>query len=193
MMKLPIILASTLPRRRDILKRAGVKFEVVDSGYEEDMTLNLKPRALVKYLALGKARAVLGRVKTGLIIGGDSFVVLGNKILGKPKNAAEAKKMLQQISGKKVAVLSGLAVVDADSGRSVSGVSESYFWFKKLSAREIADYIVTGEPLDKAGAFAIQDIGAAFIKKSSGDFWAAMGLSVYELNKLLKKFGRKII
>jgi len=188
-----IILASTSPRRKEIFQKTGLKFQVASSRYEEDMTARKNPKALAKFLSLGKAQSVVGRFKNAIIISADSFVVLNNKFLGKPKSKAEAAKMLRKVSGKTLLIITGYSIIDTSSGKKESKAVETKLYLKKLSEKTIQNYIKTGEPLDKAGAFAIQGIGATLIKRIEGDFLGAMGLPLYELSISLKKFGIEIL
>jgi len=188
-----IILASTSPRRKELLEKLGLPFEIIPSDYEEDMNLDMHPLELAKFLSLGKAQAVAGKNVSSLVIGADTFVALGEKLLGKPKNIEEAKNMLREISGQMVSVITGFTLIDSDTGQTVSEVVETKIYIKKLSDEEIDNYIKTGEPLDKAGAFAIQGVGAVFIEKIEGDFLATVGLPLFALANRLKEFGIKVL
>ncbi len=188
-----IILASTSPRRKELMEKLNLKFTAVSSDYEEDMTLKLKPLQLAKTLSTGKALAVVKKYPNHIIIAADTFVALNDKLLGKPHTKETAKKMLKQISGKAVSVISGLTVIDTSSGRKISQAVETKVYIKKLSDQEISGYIKTGEPLDKAGAFGIQELGAVIIKKIDGDFFNVVGLPLFVLSETLKKFGIKIL
>ncbi len=188
-----IILASTSPRRKEILKKTRLKFKTVASDYEEDMSLKLSPKELAKKLSWGKANAVAKKYKNAIIIGADTFVVLKNELLGKPHIEIEAKKMLRKVSGKTLSIISGFTVIDSDSGKKISKAIETKVYIKKLTTREINGYVKSKEPLDKAGAFAIQDLGATFIKKIEGDYLNVIGLSLYELTKVLRKFGINVL
>jgi len=165
---------------------------MVPSDYEEDMTLALSPKELAKVLSLGKAKAVAKRYKDAIIIGADSFVVYKNKLLGKPHTADRAKKMLKQLSGKMNSVITGLSIVDTKSGRCISRAIECKVFLRKMTDREIDAYIKTGEPLDKAGAYAVQGYGSVFVKRTEGNFFTIMGLPIYELMQELKKFGVEV-
>jgi septum formation protein len=188
-----IILASTSPRRKELLKKLGIQFTIEASDYEEDMKKKMPPSSLAKFLALNKAKAVAKKHNSGIVIGADTFVVFGNELLGKPKNVAMARRMLKRISGKTLTVISGYAIIDAKTGKKYSDYSEAKVYIKKLSTKEINWYIKTKEPLDKAGAFAVQGYGAIFIKKIEGDFFSVVGLPIYSLVQALKKFSVNII
>lgn len=187
-----IYLASTSPRRKQLLEQIRLDFEVVSSDYEEDMTLKMEPKKLAKHLSNGKAIAVAQNYKNGIVIAADTFVVLRDKLLGKPHTANVAQKMLQQISGKQVSIITGFTVIDIKNKKKISKVSEAKVFIKKLTSKEINNYIKTGEPLDKAGAFGIQELGALIVRKVEGDYFATVGLPLYDLGQVLKKFGVEI-
>ena len=188
-----IILASTSPRRKEILSKIGLKFQVVASGYEEDMNLKMKPNKLAKFLSKGKAQDVAIRYSNALVIGADTFIALGDELLGKPHTELNAKKMLRKISGKAVSIITGLTVIDTKSKKTISKAVVAKAYVKKLTKSEIDNYVASGEPLDKAGAFAIQELGAVIVKKIEGDYFSAMGLPLYDLVQILEEFGIKVI
>lgn len=188
-----IILASTSPRRKELFGKLRSPFVVEASDYEEDMTLKMSPIKLAKFLSYGKAAAVAKKHKSGIVIGADTFVVFNDHLLGKPKNKMEAKKMLKKLSGKRVDILTGLAIIDIDSGKKINTIDVTKVFIRKLSSQEIDNYVASGEPMDKAGAFAIQGLGAVIIKRIEGDFMGAMGLPLFILAKELKKFGVNVL
>lgn len=171
------------------MEKLGVPFVIKPSEYEEDMKIKLPPKKLAKFLSLGKAKAVAKNNPNSIIIGADTFVVLGQNLLGKPRNESEAKAMLKKISGKTLSIITGLAILDSDTGKVISQSVETKIFIKKLSKSEIDNYIKTKEPLDKAGAFAIQGVGSLIVKKISGDYLGAIGLPLRALAEGLKKFG----
>lgn len=184
-----IILASTSPRRRELLERTGVSFEVVPSSYEEDMTLPMPPTELAQCLGRGKAIVVARQYPDAVVVGCDTFVVLENQIIGKPKTAEEAENTLRILSGRPHVVMSGLAVIhEARKKESVSCV-QTTVWFRSLSEKDIDDYVATGEPLGKAGSYAIQGKGGQLIEKIEGNYDNVMGLPVSTLIPILKDFG----
>lgn len=183
-----VILASTSPRRIEILQKSGLKFQAVASNYEEDMNSKLKPLELAKFLSYGKAQALINRFQNHIIIGADTFIVLGDRILGKPHTVSEARKMLRRISGRAVSVITGFTIIDTELRKKISKAIETKVFFKKLTGQEIDNYIKTKEPLDKAGAFAIQGLGAVFVRRIEGDYYNVMGLPLYDLIQALKKF-----
>lgn len=187
--KYKIILASTSARRKELFEKLRLPFTIEASDYEEDMTLKIPPLKLAKTLSYGKALAVAKKHKSGIVIGADTFVVFDNHLLGKPKSELEAVKMLKKLSGQRVDILTGLTIINIASGKKVSITDITKVYIKKLSKQEIENYVASGEPMGKAGAFAIQGLGAVIIKKIEGDFMGAMGLPLFILAKELKKLG----
>lgn len=184
-----IILASSSPRRKEIMKKLRLPFKAEESGIEENLALRMPPRALAKHLALRKAEAVAKRHKDAVIIGADTIVVLKGKVLGKPRNAADARNMLKRLSGATHTVITGLAIIDTKTGEKVSKAVETKVYFKHLADNEITGYIKTGEPEGKAGSYAIQGFGAQFVDKIEGDYYSVVGLPLALLSEKLKGFG----
>lgn len=191
-MKQKIILASTSPRRHELAKTMGLDFEIVPSNFKEDMNLKLSPKELVKELAYGKAADVAKRFNEGLVIGVDTIVVYKNKKLGKPKTNKEAFEMLKMLSGKSHEVYSGVAIIDAKTKKIIKDYEKTIVYFTKLSDKEIESYIHTGEPMDKAGAYGIQDLSSIFIKKIDGCYFNVVGFPIYLIYKTLEKFNVNI-
>lgn len=186
-MKQRIILASNSSGRKELLKQIGLDFEVIPSDYEENMNLKLSNNQLAKTLAMGKAEDVAHKIKKGIVIASDTFAVSQGKRIGKPKNKADAKKILKEISGKKVKIYSGIAVIDVSKNKKITDCEITDVKIKKLTPKEINGYIKTGEPLDKAGAFAIQGMGAVLIEKINGCHSNVIGLPLRNLYRNLKK------
>ncbi len=184
-----IILASASPRRREILEKAGLKFQVDASDYEEEMVSDLTPHQLARFLSREKAEAVARKYKNALIIAADTFIVFKGKIFGKPLTGTEAKRMLKTLSGKSHSVITGFTIMDTDGNKRLSRSVETRVYFKKMTMREIESYVKSGEPLDKAGAYAIQGLGAVIVKKIEGDYFNVMGLPLNALMESLKRFG----
>ncbi len=184
-----IILASASPRRREILEKTGLRFRVDESGCEEKITPGLSPRALARTLSRQKAGSVAAKYKSALVIGADTFIVLKSKILGKPHTAKEAIRMLKTLSGKVHTVITGFTIIDTERGRTISRSVKTRVYFKRLGSKDIEDYVKSGEPLDKAGGYAIQGLGAPLIEKIEGDFFNVVGLPLSALIKELKEFG----
>ncbi len=184
-----IILASASPRRKELLSLIDLKFKVHVSDYEEDLGLKLKPRELAKFLSLEKARAVAPKYNDAVIIAADTFIVFKGKLLGKPHTEKEALRMLTMLNGKLHSVITGYTVIDTRRGKRSSVAVETKVWFRKMTIDELRAYVKTGEPLDKAGAYAIQGIGSLIVKKIEGDYFNVIGLPVASLSATLKKFG----
>lgn len=186
-----IILASASPRRQEILKNIGLNFEIFASDADESkVNKNSVPvQIYVQELALLKASAVADKLKNkdALIISADTVVYLDGKILGKPKNDEDAEKMLSFLSGKCHSVFTGICVMDARTLKSICTAEETKVYFKELSQERIADYVKTGEPSDKAGAYAIQGMGSLLVQKVCGDFLNVIGLPVRKLCEVLEK------
>ncbi len=187
-----IVLASASPRRKEILSGAGIRFRVVPSDYEEILDHAVKPSVLAKHLSLQKAEAVAHRYKNALIIAADTFIVFRGKLLGKPHTQAEARRMLAMLNGKSHSVITGYTVLDTKTKKKISRSVQSKVWLRKMTPQEIRAYAQTGEPLDKAGAYAIQGRGAAIVKKIEGDYLNVVGLPLLDLMTSLRKFGVKV-
>ncbi len=171
------------------MERMGLEFQVVPSSYEEDMSLPMSPSELVKHLAMGKAEDIARRFSDELVVGADTIVVLGDEVLGKPHTKEMAEKMLKKLNGKKHQVITGLAIIHKDSNTIINEAMATSVFFKVLNDEQIRDYINTGEPLDKAGAYAVQGLGGALIEKVEGDYWNLVGLPASNLAEHLKGFG----
>lgn len=178
------ILASDSPRRKELLKLLLNEFEVIPSGIEENLPEGIKPEKSPEYLARLKAEDISARFPNATVIGADTSVIIGGKILGKPVNADGAREMLNLLSGKSHRVITGCAVCQDGKCRSFSCVTEVEFYM--LSATDIDWYISTGEPFDKAGAYGIQGKGALLVKKISGDYFNVVGLPIAELARFIK-------
>ena len=188
-----IILASASPRRKEILGTTGLKFDICVSDYEEDLSMKKEPHALARFLSGKKAEEVAHKYRNAIIIAADTFIVFKDKLLGKPHTAKEAAKMLNMLNGKAHSVITGFTVLDTGSKKLVSRSIETKVYFKKLTQKEIKAYVSTKEPLDKAGAYAIQGLGAALIEKIDGDFLNVVGLPLSALTEILKKFGINVL
>lgn len=183
-----IILASTSPRRKELLEKAGLVFEIVASDYEEDMTLPLSPSDLVKFLSRGKAESVALKFSDAIVIGGDTIVFLDDNVLGKPHTNKRAKEMLTMLSGKEHSVFSGFTIIDTFNKKIFSGVVEVKVKLRNISSDEIDEYIKTGEPLSRAGGYAIQTIKDTFVESMTGDYDSIVGFPITEIMKALKSF-----
>ncbi len=188
-----IILASGSPRRKELLEKIGLKFEVAVGDIEEDLHNGLPPHELAEKLSLEKARSAAAKYTDAIIIAADTIGVLEDKIIGKPHTAAEAKKMLSMLSGKMHLVITGYTILDTGTQKSVTKSVSTKVYFRCLTKAEIATYVKTGEPLDKAGAYAIQGLGALIVDKIEGDYYNVMGLPLSSLMESLKDFGVKAL
>ena len=188
-----IILASASPRRREILGITGLKFSVDASEYEEDMELGLKPHQLARFLSAEKAKAIASKYPNALLIAADTFIVFKDKLLGKPHTSEEARRMLVLLNGKAHSVITGFTILDTKTKKKLSRSVETKVYFRKMTGQEIESYVRTGEPLDKAGAYAIQGIGAVIVKKIDGDYLNVVGLPLNSLIEALKKFGVAVL
>lgn len=182
-----IILASTSPRRKQLLEQIGVEFTVEQPYFDEDVLLALPPNELVQAYARGKATDVAIRFPEAIVIGGDSMVLFDGKLMGKPKSEQEARDVLRMLSGKSNEILTGLAVMCKATGQEFVLMSSAKVYMAEISDEEIDEYIASGEPMDKAGSYAVQDRGARFIERIDGDYGAAVGLPVSQVWRLLKQ------
>lgn len=189
-----IILASGSPSRKRLLTQIlGNNFKVDVSDIEEKLNPRLKPRGNAEELSLQKAQAVAAKYKDAIIIAADTFMVIGDDILGKPKDKKDAKRMLLKLSGQMHKTVTGFTLIDTSSGKTITKSVETNVYFKKMSMREIDGYINTGEPMGKAGAYAMQGKGAMFIEKIDGSPSNVLGLPINALSEVLNKFGVNII
>ena len=184
-----IILASASPRRKELLEKIGLKFEVDASNCAEEIDPTLKPDEIVRRISITKAKSVATRHQNAVIIAADTIGVIGTKLLGKPHTAGEARKMLAQISGKSHDVITGFTVLDTAAEKIVTKTVTTKVYIKKLTKKEIDAYVQTGEPLDKAGAYGIQGLGAVIVEKIEGDYYNVMGLPLSALAEVLQEFG----
>lgn len=188
-----IVLASSSPRRKELLEKIGLKFTVDPSDYPEDCHGELSPEELVKSISLGKAMAVAKNYRDAVIIAADTIGVFKGKIIGKPHSAGAARKMLMNMSGKSHRVITGLTIYDTVTLKLITLTVETRVYFKKLTTEEVQNYVKTGEPLDKAGAYAIQGLGAVIVEKINGDYYNVMGLPLHALVENLKEFGVQVL
>ena len=182
------ILASQSPRRRELLSRLVSDFEILADDSEETLIPGEKPEQAVKRLAQEKAENVSKKTgKDALILAADTVVVLEGRILGKPKDEADAFYMLSNLSGNTHQVFTGMAVLDAKTGRCETAAEMTKVRFRKLSEEEILRYIASGEPMDKAGAYGIQEKGALLVEGIEGDYFNVVGLPLCRLGILLRE------
>lgn len=182
-----IILASKSPRRKELLSIITKDFEIEPAQGEEKADESLSPDLFVSALAENKAAEIAALHPEDIVIGADTIVAAGKEILGKPAYAEDAKRMLTLLSGTEHSVYTGVCVIS--KGEKYTFCEETTVRFYELSEEEIDDYIATGEPFDKAGAYGIQDYGALLVEGIEGDYYNVMGLPVGKLNKVLKEIG----
>ena len=181
-----VVLASASPRRLAILRQVGIEPEVCAVDIEEikELSGNMDEEALTVRNATMKAQAASEKYDDALVIAADTIVVLEGQIFGKPADEAEAKGMLSLLSGRVHQVYTGICLIDTRSGRSISGADICQVTFSRLSNQIIDEYVADGEPMDKAGAYAIQGKGALLVDKIDGDYYTVMGLSLTLLRQL---------
>ena len=176
------ILASRSERRKKLLKQLGLDFIVIDSNAEEINSNKVSPAKLVKINSVNKSRKVAKDFKNEIVIGSDTIVVLGKTVLGKPRNEKEAIKFLARLSDKKHIVYTGINLIDTKTSKELFTYEKTAVYFRKLSVEEIKHYVKNHKPLDKAGAYGIQDdFGCLFIKKIVGDYYNVVGLPLTNL------------
>lgn len=185
----PIILASRSPRRVHLMRLLGIPFVIQESDVQEIVDNGLTPAEIVRRLSLQKANDVASRVRSGIVIGADTIVVLDGKILGKPSTEEEAVAMLSRLSGRTHSVFTGFALVDAETKKSYIDFERTEVTFRRLSGDEILSYVRSGSPMDKAGAYGIQDdYGAVFVEKIEGCFYNVVGFPLSKFYSALNSF-----
>ena len=186
--ELTIFLASSSPRRRKLLKQLGIKFKSFSVNLDEKINGGEKPVDMVMRLSVEKMNLARIKINSGIIITADTIVVLNNKIIGKPTNKKEAVKYLKLLSGKQHTVFTGFAVMNIPANKIIVDYEKTEVKFRKLKDDEINDYVQTGSPLDKAGAYGIQDdFGAVFVEKINGCYYNVVGLPLTKLYQALRK------
>lgn len=192
-----IILASTSPRRRELLASLRIPFDVVPSEASEDTPDGWSPDRIVESLALRKAEAVYhkfaGSGQDGVVVGSDTVVVLDSEVLGKPVDDEDAARMLGRLQGRTHQVYTGVACLDLSSGTSLIRHSATWVKMKPLSLEAINAYVRSGEPADKAGAYGIQGLGATIVESIEGDYFTVVGLPLSMLSDMLSEMGIGIL
>lgn len=179
-----IILASQSPRRKELLEKCGYPFLIDVADIDETINTENDLKEEIRLLSIHKAKEVLKRHEDAIVIGSDTIVVVDKEILGKPHSKEEAKEMLQKLSNHTHEVITGIAILS--NKREYSNTSTSYVTFEELSEEEIDKYVETKEPMDKAGAYAIQGIASRYIKNINGDYYSIMGFPVSMVYEELK-------
>lgn len=189
-----IILASSSPRRKELLEGLGLTIKVIPSRIEEKMNPRLGPHAQARQLSLQKALAVAEKSpKESVIIAADTIVVLDGEQIGKPESLTGAKRMLKKLQGRTQLVVTGYTVMDTDTRKMVTDSAESKIWMRKLTSREIDSYIQKEQVLDKAGGYAMQGIGTVLFERIEGDYFNVVGLPLFKLAATLKRFGVTVL
>ena len=185
---LPIYLASKSPRRRKLLKQINLNFKSFTVYLEEKIIPGEKPSTSVKRLSKEKLEIARQNVNRGIIITADTIVVLNSKVIGKPKDKKEAKRILKALSGNVHAVYTGFSIYNTENKMLLTDYEKTFVEFRTLNEKEIDDYIKSGSPMDKAGAYGIQDdFGAVFIKKINGCYYNVIGLPLTKVYQTLMK------
>jgi septum formation protein len=184
-LSLPLLLASRSPRRSELLAAAGISFEVLAADIDETPRANETPAAYVERLAIEKARAVFRLRPEARVLGADTTVTIDGEILGKPVDEADARRMLRLLSGRVHDVHTGVALVSPAGVRSA--VDSTRVWFQPMTDEDISWYVATGEPVDRAGAYAIQGVASRFIPRIEGSYSNVVGLPVALVSSILSE------
>ena len=192
-MKRKIILASALPRRKELLEKLDLDFSVCPADIDDSLLPDEDAAMYPLRTAVQKAMAVAKTAEDALVIAADTVVAVDDDILGKPRDEAEAKAMLQRLSGREHIVITGIGVVDTASGRTLSATEQTIVYFHPLRDEEIDAYIATGECMDKAGSYGIQGKGSLLVRKIDGDYFNVMGLPLSRLYRLLLNIDADIL
>ncbi len=184
-----LVLASASPRRRQLFSLLSVPFTVAAADVDEEGREGENPQDMVRRLSLAKAKTMALTYPEGLIVAADTIVVLDGDVLGKPADEAEAVAMLRRLRGRKHTVLSGVTVYHPASGRVITELAESAVWMRAYTDEEIARYAASGDPLDKAGAYAIQHQNFSPVERIGGCYASVMGLPLCHLTRALAQFG----
>lgn len=185
-----LILASASPRRKKLLKSINLVFEVIPSKIDENISNQPFSPKLIENLALEKALDVKNKINyPAIIIGADTVVVINSEVLGKPENEQDASRMLNLLNNNTHCVISAIAIIDTETEKISTSSVKSEVTFREITQYEIDKYISTREPMDKAGAYAIQGLGGVFVKSIFGCYSNIVGISIYKLAEMLKEFG----
>ena len=180
-----LILASSSPQRRDLLREAGHAFEVVPPG-EAESAARANPRELAERLAYFKAREVADRVKSGLVLGADTLVVLGEQVIGKPTGPADARRILRTLAGTRHVVITGVCLLDAATGLRLVGSESTRIRMRPMSDHEIDEYVSSGAAAGKAGAYAVRAEGDPYVESMEGSFTNVVGLPMELVARMMR-------
>ena len=181
-----VILASQSPRRKELLALLNIEYEAIPADIDEEINPDNDLVKEIEKLSYQKANHIFKDHKDSLVIGADTIVKINNQVLGKPKTYEQAKQMLAMLSNSTHEVVTGVTIISGNEVETFSEIAKVTFY--PLTEQEIDEYVKTNEPMDKAGAYAIQGIGAKFIKRIEGDYYTIMGLPIGELYHRLQKF-----
>lgn len=188
-----IILASGSPRRKELMKFLRIPFEVVVSNYDEESEKFSNGKEMVEGLSFNKAKVVSDQHKDAVIIAADTTVVLGERVIGKPKDKKNAREILHLLSGTSHKVITGYTIFDSKTKQHVTSSVASTVTFKNLTDSEIEFYLKHDEYKDKAGGYAIQEVGGVFVEDVRGDFFSVVGLPLKDIRRELENFGIKTL
>lgn len=176
-----------------LLRQLGLRFKVHPSRIPEDFDARKSPEENARHLAMSKASEISRRYSSAIVISADTIVVLGRHILGKPTSESDARRMLRLLSGREHTVITAFAIVDCRSGKRVTGTERTRVKFRRISTEEIRSYVASGSPMDKAGAYGIQDdFGAVFVEKVNGCFYNVVGFPLMKFHLTFRKFLRQL-
>ncbi|MCX7922682.1 MAG: Maf family protein [Clostridia bacterium] len=190
---LGIVLASASPRRTELLKQIGIEFKIIPSNIEEDIKVNIPPEELVQKLSYEKALDVAKQLPEGSLVIGADTIVVKDGVLGKPANEEQAFEMLKSLQGRWHEVITGVTVINSYTLKSVKAYEKTRVKMRELSDSTILSYIKTREPMDKAGSYGIQGIGAVLVEKIEGCYFNVVGLPLTRLSFILEEFGVSIL
>jgi len=184
----PVFLASKSPRRKKMLEMMGIDFGILSIDMHEEIIETQSPESNVRRIASDKCNLALNQIENGIVITADTIVVVDNKIIGKPFDKIDAEKILRILSGRSHYVFTGFSIASKTNNKRITDCVKTKVTFKELSTKEINDYIDTGSPMDKAGAYGIQDdFGAVFVEKINGCYYNVIGLPVSKIYQALNK------
>jgi len=193
-----LILASQSPRRKMLLQQIGVPFSVFPSDIKEPINMDMSPDRIVIDLSEKKSEQVCGKLERGsknshIVLAADTVVVLDGIVMGKPNNPEEAFGMLEALSGRWHEVVTGVTLIDVESAKKMTHAEKTRVKIRRLSKQTIQQYINSGEPFDKAGAYGIQGLGALLVEKLQGCYYNVVGLPLYRVSVMLNDMGFKIL
>lgn len=188
-----IVLASASPRRQELLRQIGLKFEILIRPVDETLPSGLPPQEAVCELAYRKAKEAADSGKWGIFIGADTVVVHQDKVLGKPTDFSDAIDTLRKLSGSDHLVITGFCVINAATGKTVKTSESTRVFFRHLTDVEIKAYVDSGEPMDKAGSYGIQGLGSVLVDRIEGCYFNVVGLPLAKLALVLKQFGIEVL